>query len=73
MTLDLDHPKFRAGLERLRRINDANERAREAGGVINRIKRVGFSIAAAVGFARLYLVPTVPNELPDSARAQPVW
>jgi len=25
MTLDLDNPKFRTTLERLRRINDANE------------------------------------------------
>ncbi len=73
MTLDLDNPKFRAALERLRRINDSSERARKEGGFINRLKRIGLGAAAAVGFVRLYLVPTIPNELPESGRAQPVW
>lgn len=73
MTLDLDNPKFHRALERLRRITVATERAREQGGVIGAVKRAGLAVAACVGFARLYMVPTVPNELPAKVLTQPTW
>ena len=41
LTLDLDDPRFRACLERLRRLADAIAVAKEQGGVGNALKRVG--------------------------------
>lgn len=73
LTLDLDNPKFRAGLERLRRINEASIAAREQGGIGGWIKRMGCNAAAVATFARLYLLPTKRNALPEQVRVEPIW
>lgn len=73
LTLDLDHPAFRAGLERLRRIGEASAAARAQGGVVGVIKRAGLSVAGAVSFARLYLLPAKRNQLPETVRMAPAW
>ena len=71
LELDLDNPRFRAGLDRLRRIAEASADARERGGLVGRMKRlVG---AAAATFARLYLLPTKSNALPRQIRLAPAW
>ncbi len=72
-TLNIDDPRFRAGFERLRRLSEANDKARAEGGIVNRFKRVGYGAAAALTFARLYTLPVVPNELPDKVRMVPSW
>ncbi len=71
--LDIDHAAFRAGLERLRRLSVANEAARAQGGLFGAIKRAGCAIAALGVFARLYCLPTLPNEQPQDVRMAPVW
>jgi magnesium-protoporphyrin IX monomethyl ester (oxidative) cyclase len=73
LTLDIDHPVFRAGLERLFRISQAVEQAKAQGGVVGFVKRVAWSVAGLATFARLYVLPTVPNELPAQMRMQPAW
>ena len=73
LTLDLDHPAMRAGFARLDRINRAMGEAVRQGGIMGRIKRAGLSVAAAAVFARLYVLPTRPNALPESARLVPAW
>ena len=65
-TLDTDNPKLRAGFERLRVLND---RMKGAG----RIKKAALTLAAAATFARLYLLPTISNEIPETSRMQPAW
>ena len=72
-TLNLDDPRFRAGLERMRRISVAAEAARARGGLVGAVQRAGLGLAAAVTFARLYLLPVQPNELPKSVRMAPAW
>ena len=72
-TLDIDDPRFRAGLDRLVRINEAVIRAKEQGGVVARGKRIGLGLAAAATFLRLYSLPVVSHELPDSVRMAPSW
>ena len=72
LTLDVDNPQFRAGLERLRRINDAAS-ALKNDGLLSRLKKFGYGVAAAGIFARLFMLPTVENALPDTSRMQPVW
>ncbi len=73
LTLDLDDPGFRAGLDRLFAVTQAMGRARAQGGVIGRVKRVGLTAAAGLTFARLYLRPAPPHALPASIRLQPAW
>jgi len=72
-TLDLEDPRFQAGLERLRRISEASAAARARGGVLGAVKRAALGAAAGLTFARLYLLPTRKNELPQSVRVAPAW
>ncbi len=72
-TLDLDHPRFHAGLERLRRITEASAEARQRGGLIGAVKRVGLAAAAGWTFAGLFLLPTVKSSVPEQVRLAPVW
>jgi magnesium-protoporphyrin IX monomethyl ester (oxidative) cyclase len=73
LTLDLDNPAFRAGLERLRRIAGAADAARARGGLLAGVKRAGLACAAAATFVRLYLLPVRRNELPENVRVAPAW
>jgi magnesium-protoporphyrin IX monomethyl ester (oxidative) cyclase len=73
LTLDIDHPAFRAGMDRLFRLAQGAERAKQQGGIVGGLKRMGYGAAAALTFARLYLLPTVPNELPQQVRVAPAW
>jgi magnesium-protoporphyrin IX monomethyl ester (oxidative) cyclase len=71
--LDVEQPKFRAGLERLRRLGLASDAAKARGGVIGKLKGAGFAIAAAATFARLYVLPTKRNEIPPQVLMVPTW
>ena len=73
LTLALDDPRFRAGLESLRKISVASEAAKVRGGLVGGAKRLLLGGAAALAFARLYLLPAQPNALPDDARLAPIW
>lgn len=73
ITLDLDNPKFKEGLDRLVRINIATAEAKERGGIVGLVKRAGLSIAGAAMFVRLYTLPVVRHELPDNVRLAPTW
>ena len=73
LELDIDNPKFRAAMERLRQTADAMEDARQQGGVFGALKRAGLALKTAATFAQLYFLPTRKNELPQKTRLQPVW
>ena len=73
LTLPLDDPRFRAGLERLRRIADASAAASARGGIVGRARKLALGAAAAATFIRLYLLPIRPNELPQDVRIAPAW
>ena len=71
--LDIDNPRFLAGLERLRRIADASAAARAKGGLTGAIKRLGLVAAAGFAFAGLFILPTRRNALPKLTRLAPAW
>jgi magnesium-protoporphyrin IX monomethyl ester (oxidative) cyclase len=71
--IDLDHPAFRAGLERLRRIAEASAAARAQGGVLGALKRVGLTAAAALAFGRLFVLPAKRNAVPERIRLAAAW
>jgi magnesium-protoporphyrin IX monomethyl ester (oxidative) cyclase len=73
LTLDLDHPSFKAGLERLRRIAVATSAAKAQGGVIGLAKRAGLAVAAGATLLRLYLLPAQHHDLPQQVRLAPAW
>ncbi len=73
LTLDLDNPAFKSGLERLCRINTGMNAARERGGILGRIRFAGYAAMAAATFARLYLLPVKDNALPEKSRLVPAW
>jgi magnesium-protoporphyrin IX monomethyl ester (oxidative) cyclase len=71
--IDIDHPAFRTGLERMRRISVAMAAARAQGGMIGRVKRLGLTAGAAVTFARLYLLPVRKTTAPAQVRMAATW
>jgi len=71
--LDLDDPRFRAGLERLRRITIANAQSRKTGGFLSRLQCTGRSVVAGATFVRLYLLKPKRNALPQQVTLQPAW
>lgn len=73
VTLDLDHPAFRAGLDRLWRLSEGIAAARRRGGLIGHARRFALTAAAVATFARLYLLPAKGNALPQQVRLQPAW
>jgi magnesium-protoporphyrin IX monomethyl ester (oxidative) cyclase len=73
LSLDLDHPAFRRGLERLRALAVAGTAARERGGLIGACRRIGLGAVAAATFVRLYLLPVRRHALPAQVRVAPAW
>jgi magnesium-protoporphyrin IX monomethyl ester (oxidative) cyclase len=73
LTLDIDDPRFRAGLARLARLAARSEAARARGGLTGRLMQAGVAVAAAATFARLYLLPVRRHALPEAIRMAPAW
>jgi magnesium-protoporphyrin IX monomethyl ester (oxidative) cyclase len=73
LTLDIENPRFKRGLDRLCEIAKSSEDARAAGRVTGKLRRAWLTGAAALAFARLYLLPSKANSLPANIRLAPVW
>jgi magnesium-protoporphyrin IX monomethyl ester (oxidative) cyclase len=73
VTLDIDNPRFRSWLERLRRIADGIAAAKTRGGLVGGLKRIGLTVAAAGVFAGLFLLPAQHAALPALTRRVPAW
>ncbi len=69
----LDDPRFRNGLERMRKIGEGFAASRKQGRVLGALNRAGLRIRAAATFVRMYLLPQQQNVLPASPLLQPVW
>jgi magnesium-protoporphyrin IX monomethyl ester (oxidative) cyclase len=73
LTLDTDNPVFRRGLEQLRLVSVAIDAAKREGGVLNSLRRAVLTLKAVGLFGKLYLLPTLDNELPEDAKMVPAW
>ena len=73
LSLDLENPRFRAGLERLRKLAVATAAAKARGGPLSWLNRLGLGAAAALTFVRLYLLPVQRHALPATVRIAPAW
>ncbi|MFN5543404.1 MAG: magnesium-protoporphyrin IX monomethyl ester (oxidative) cyclase [Betaproteobacteria bacterium] len=73
ISLDTDHPSFRAGLERLHLLSDRIAAAKKQGGVFGLLKQGVWATAAVATFARLYFFPVKHHALPQQIRMVPAW
>ena len=73
LTLDLDHPTFKKGLLELNKINIAMENAAQSKSLFGKVKRAALGAKAFLWFARLYMIPSEKNEIPETSRLQPIW
>ena len=73
LSLDIDHPAFRAGMERLFHIQLGINAAKARGGLIGKIKQGALAIAGVATFARLYMLPVKRHDLPQQVRMAPAW
>jgi magnesium-protoporphyrin IX monomethyl ester (oxidative) cyclase len=73
LVLDIDHPRFRRGLERLGDITQGLFKAKAQGGVGGALKRASLCVQAAATLISLYAVPSVRNTAPTNVRLAPAW
>ena len=73
ISLDIDHPALRAGMDRLFRLQVAADNAKARGGVIGALQRGACVVAAAFTFGRLYVLPVKRHALPAQVRVAPAW
>lgn len=73
VSLDTDHPAFRAGLNRLVEASEGIARAKARGGLVGLVRQAGWAAVAAGTFARLYLRPVKRHGLPAQIRVAPAW
>ncbi|MEY3789572.1 MAG: hypothetical protein RI960_1002 [Pseudomonadota bacterium] len=71
--LDIDHPAFRANLDRLFACSQRADEGMKAGGVLGYARKALWSVAGAAIFARMFFIPVQSNQLPDTARLVPAW
>jgi magnesium-protoporphyrin IX monomethyl ester (oxidative) cyclase len=73
LTLDIDNPRFRAGLDRLLTLSTAIDALKTQRGLFARLRQLGLMAQAATTFVRLYLLPVKSHELPRQVRLAPAW
>ena len=73
LCLDIDQPGFMAGFERLRALSVRIDEAKARGGLGGLLTRGYCTAAAGVTLLKLYLMPSIPNALPQDMRLSPIW
>ena len=73
LTLDIDHPAFRAGMERLVQVQAAMNAAKARGGLVGRLQQGWCALRGAAVFGRMYLLPVKRHALPTQVRLAPAW
>jgi len=73
LTLPIEAPAFREGLERMRLLAERMEEAKRRGGLRGRLQRLGAGLGVAAAFVQLLLLRPEPNTPPAQVRLAPVW
>lgn len=71
--LDIDHPRWIPGLNRMNRAFLAMDEAKRAGGIGGWARRMVAGAQALAAFVSLYTIPVKTSTLPDSVRMEPVY
>ena len=73
VSLDTDHPAFRAGLARLFELSTRMDAAKARGGVLGKLQQASLAVQGSATFARLYFMPVKQHSLPQQVRMAPAW
>ncbi|WP_299849922.1 magnesium-protoporphyrin IX monomethyl ester (oxidative) cyclase [uncultured Roseovarius sp.] len=73
ITLDIDSPRWSAGLKRLQKANADLAEAKSATGPLAFLRRITASARAATAFAGLYFIPAKKHQVPVSTRLEPAY
>jgi magnesium-protoporphyrin IX monomethyl ester (oxidative) cyclase len=73
ISLDIDNPRFKAGLEKLLALSTAIDAAKLQGGIVGRFRQAGLAARAVFTFINLYRMPVKRHDLPESIRLVPAW
>ena len=73
ITLDIESPRWSAGLKRLQKANADLARARQQTGPLALVRRTTAQLRAAAAFAGLYLIPARKHQVPESTRLEPAY
>lgn len=73
ITLDIDHPRWQRGLDRIEAANVAIAAGRRQGGIGGWLRRMGGSARAGAAFVGLLTIPAVRNAVPVNPRLEPAY
>jgi magnesium-protoporphyrin IX monomethyl ester (oxidative) cyclase len=73
ISLDIDAPAFRAGMDRLFVLQQRMDAAKARGGVVGKLQQAGIAVLGFAAFAKLYLLPVKHHDLPQQVRMAPAW
>ncbi|MEQ5871673.1 magnesium-protoporphyrin IX monomethyl ester (oxidative) cyclase [Sagittula sp. NFXS13] len=73
ITLDIDNPRWAAGLKRLQQANADLDNARQSKGVGAMARRMSAQARAATAFVGLFTIPVKKHRVPDSTRMVPAY
>ena len=73
ITLDIDNPRWAAGLKRLQKANADLAEAKEQTGPGAWLRRLGAQVRATAAFVGLYTIPAKKHERPASTRLEPAY
>lgn len=73
ITLDIDHPRWRKGLNRLEAASRQVAAAKKRGGVMGMASRLAGMATVAATFVSLYTIPSIKHTVPASSRMEPAY
>ncbi|EPX75996.1 magnesium-protoporphyrin IX monomethyl ester (oxidative) cyclase [Salipiger mucosus] len=73
ITLDIDNPRWTAGLKRLQKANADLAAATDKSGLGAFLGRMTARARAATAFAALYMIPAKKHRVPESPRMEPAY
>jgi magnesium-protoporphyrin IX monomethyl ester (oxidative) cyclase len=73
VSLDLDNPKFRAGMDNFLEISRKMAALKDQTGFAPKAKKLALQARAAITFVRLFLLTPKRHELPADVRLAPSW
>lgn len=73
MTLDIDHPRWLKGLDRIELASRQVAEGKKRGGVKGTAQRLAGMAKAATAFVSLYTIPAVQHAVPASSRMEPAY
>ena len=73
ISLDIDNPRFRQGMNHLHQVAELYYKAKERGGITGSIQKAWYATLGIFTFFRMYLIPVNHHELPAKIRMLAIW